>query len=167
MISFDSQNNTDLNVSYLVSSRDSTQAQVTRPQGIPFETCLLFAYGYKLLILKSCLELELGPQFTNTCFCYIAPDDSWVNCGITVQFQLNFRQLIFLGPTLYLLKYWYRDVSWWLGTSDVEVSNALKQEMNLSLDWPHNQCSIHLYVNSKAIMWSRERKTNREMNEQL
>ena len=43
------------------------RAQVTRPQGIPFETRLVFALGYKLLVLVSHIELKSEPQFADTC----------------------------------------------------------------------------------------------------
>ena len=32
-----------------------------------FEARLVFALGYKLLILVSCFELKVGPRFSNTC----------------------------------------------------------------------------------------------------
>ena len=49
----------------LVSSENQI-AWVTQPQRIPFDSCLLFAIGYKLLKLVSHLKLEAGPRFADT-----------------------------------------------------------------------------------------------------
>ena len=39
---------------------------LSRAQNIPLESHLIFAFGYKFLVLMSRLKLKMGPRFANT-----------------------------------------------------------------------------------------------------
>ena len=51
-----------------ILSRVSSRAWIAQPQGIPFESLLVFTLGYKLLVLVSSLGLKAGPRLADTWF---------------------------------------------------------------------------------------------------
>ena len=57
--------NTTYNILSYVSSCVSPQAQTTRSQVIPSESCLVLTDGNKFLELASPLELETGPRIAD------------------------------------------------------------------------------------------------------